>query len=84
MTNEGIAKLSKKYIPISKSRDGLILCPYCLAIKTISKKFKNNSSLSNHITRYHESDFKIIDITNVSGVEIPKQFYKKMGMWSVA
>ena len=65
-------------IPISISADGLILCPYCRKIKGHSKKFKNRRRLSSHLTRYHQNDFAIVDITNVPGVTIPDKFLQKL------
>ena len=50
--------LSKNFLPIKESK--LRLCPFCIALKNKSKKFKTEYALTWHITHEHKNDIGII------------------------
>ena len=61
--------LLSKILPIKYSKNGLILCAYCIKIKDRSKRFDSTFALTWHITHEHQEDMGTIDISDVS---IPK------------
>ena len=64
-----MSTLSSKILHIKYSKNGLILCAYCIKIKDRSKRFDSTFALTWHITHEHQEDMGIIDI---SGVSVPK------------